>query len=190
MEMQFPKRNFLPMFRNTPKRMILMAASAVVFAGIAAAQTKVAVINVQSAVLQTAEIKKASAALEAKYKPKQAAIEALRTDITGIQQKLQAGAGTHTPQAQSELTLDAQRKQREMQRKSQDFQEEFDAERNEILQKSGQQMAGVVKKLPKSAGWMWWSMFRARCISSRRSISRPMRWPPTTRLFPQNSFRG
>jgi outer membrane protein len=132
--------------------MILMAASAVVFAGIAAAQTKVAVINVQSAVLQTAEIKKASAALEAKYKPKQAAIEALRTDITGIQQKLQAGAGTLTPQAQSDLTLDAQRKQREMQRKSQDFQEEFDAERNEILQKSGQQMAGVVKKLAEERG--------------------------------------
>jgi Skp family chaperone for outer membrane proteins len=75
-----------------------MAATAAVFAGIAAAQTKVAVINIQSAVLQTAEIKKVSADLEAKYKPKQAEMEKLRTDIAGIQQKLQAGQGKLTPQ--------------------------------------------------------------------------------------------
>jgi outer membrane protein len=124
-----------------------MAATAAVFAGIAAAQTKVAVINIQSAVLQTAEIKKVSADLEAKYKPKQAEMEKLRTDIAGIQQKLQAGQGKLTPQVQADLTAEGQRKQRELQRKSQDFQEEFDAERNEILQKSGQQMAGVVRKL-------------------------------------------
>ncbi len=135
------------MVRNTSTRVILMAASAVVFAGVAAAQSKVAVVNLQQAVLQTAEIKKASTALEAKYKPKQAEMEKLRAEIADIQQKLQAGAGKLTPQAQQDLTLDGQRKQRDLQRKQQDVQEELDAERNEILQSSGQRMAGIVKKL-------------------------------------------
>ncbi len=135
------------MVRNTSTRVILMAASAALFAGMAAAQTKVAVVNLQQAVLQTAEIKKASADLEAKYKPKQADMEKLRTEITEIQQKLQAGAGKLTPQAESDLTMQGQRKQRDLQRMSQDVQEELDAERNEILQKSGQRMAGIVKKL-------------------------------------------
>lgn len=135
------------MVRNTSTRVILMAASAVVFAGFAAAQSKVAVVNLQQAVLQTAEIKKASAGLEAKYKPKQAEMEKLRAEIADIQQKLQAGAGKLTPQAQQDLTIDGQRKQRDLQRKQQDVQEELDAERNEILQSSGQRMAGIVKKL-------------------------------------------
>jgi outer membrane protein len=124
-----------------------MAASAAVFAGVAAAQSKVAVVNLQQAVLQTAEIKKVSTDLEAKYKPKQAEMEKLRTEITEIQQKLQAGQGKLTPQAEQDLSVQGQRKQRDLQRKQQDFQEEWDNERNEILQKSGQQMADVVKKL-------------------------------------------
>ncbi len=140
------------MFRNTSTRIAMMAAAAVVFAGTAAAQMKVAVVNLQSAVLQTAEIKQASAALEAKYKPKQTEMEKLRTDLTGIQQKLQAGEGKLTPQAQNDLNVEGQRKQRDLQRMTQDVQEEFDAERNEILQKSGQRMAGVVKKLAEERG--------------------------------------
>jgi outer membrane protein len=135
------------MVRNTSTRVILMAASAVVFAGVAAAQSKIAVVNLQQAVLQTAEIKKASAELEAKYKPKQAEMEKLQTEITGIQQKLQAGAGKLTPQAEQDLNIQGQRKQRDLQRMQQDVQDELTAERNEILQKSGQQMAGIVKKL-------------------------------------------
>jgi outer membrane protein len=135
------------MVRNTSTRVILMAASAVVFAGVAAAQSKIAVVNLQQAVLQTAEIKKASAELEAKYKPKQAEMEKLQTEIAGIQQKLQAGAGKLTPQAEQDLNIQGQRKQRDLQRMQQDVQDELTAERNEILQKSGQQMAGIVKKL-------------------------------------------
>lgn len=135
------------MFLNTSTKVILMAAGAVIFSGIAAAQAKIAVVNLQQAVLQTAEIKKASADLEAKYKPKQAEMEKLEKEIAEIQQKLQAGAGKLTPQAQQDLTIEGQRKQRDLQRLQQDVQDELNYERNEILQKSGQQMADIVRKL-------------------------------------------
>jgi Skp family chaperone for outer membrane proteins len=44
-------------------RFLTLTASVLLFAGIAAAQNKVAVINMQQAVLETDEIKKASADL-------------------------------------------------------------------------------------------------------------------------------
>ena len=140
------------MLRDTSVRLILAAASAALFVGIAAAQTaaaqtKVAVVNLQQAVLQTAEIKKASAELEAKYKPRQAEIEKLQQELQDIQQKLQAGQGKLTPQAESSLNAEGQRKQRNLQRMSQDLQEEVDGVRNDILTKSSQKMVEVVKKL-------------------------------------------
>lgn len=136
------------MVRNT--RFFVMAASAALFVGVAAAQTKVAIVSMQQAILQTAEIKKASADMEAKYKPKQDAIDKLRKELDDLQQKLQAQ--NLTPATQSDLTAQGQRKQRDLERSTQDLQEEVDAVRNEILTKAGQRMQGVVKKLAEERG--------------------------------------
>jgi outer membrane protein len=140
------------MLRNTFARLFVMAAAASVVAGFAAAQVKVAVINSQQAVLQTAEIKKASVDLEAKYKPRTTAIEKLRKDLEEIQQKLQAGGEKMPQQAAADLNAQGQRKQRELQRLSQDLQEEVDAERNEILTKSNQHMQAVIRKVAEERG--------------------------------------
>ena len=49
-------------------KLVLLAAA---FAGIAAAQIKVGVINSQKALVETAEIKKAQKDLEDKFRPRQ-----------------------------------------------------------------------------------------------------------------------
>ena len=69
------------MGQTTFARLFLMAAAGVAAVGVASAQTKVAVINMQQAVLATGDIKKQSAELEAKYKPRSLAIEQLRADL-------------------------------------------------------------------------------------------------------------
>ena len=120
--------------------------------GVASAQTKVAVINMQQAVLLTADIKKQSAELEAKYKPRGLAIEQLRADLDGIQQKLQAGQGKLSPAAEQDLSVEGQRKQRALQRLSQDLQEEVDGARNEILGAAGRRMIEVIRKLADERG--------------------------------------
>ena len=112
-----------------------------------AAQTKVAVINLQRAVLESAEIKKASADMEARYKPRQAAMEKVQKELQELQQQLQSNAGKLTPQAEADITAQGQRKQRELQRLSDDLQADVDRERNEILAKSTQKMQDVIKKL-------------------------------------------
>ncbi len=131
---------------------ILSVAAALYPAARATAQSKVAVINMQRAVLETAEIKRASADLEAKYKPRQAQMEKTRKELEDIQQKLQSMAGKLTAEAEAELNIQAQRKQRDLQRMGEDLQAEVDQERNEILTKSGRRMQEVVRKIAEEKG--------------------------------------
>jgi outer membrane protein len=137
-----------------PGLRVLSVCSALLMMAIAAsAQTKVAVINLQRAVIESDEIQKASAAMEAKYKPRQQEIEKVQRDLQGIQQQLQAGAGKLTPQAEADLTAQGQRKQRDLQRMGDDLQTDVTAERNEVLGKSSQKMGEVVKKLAEEKGY-------------------------------------
>ena len=133
----------------------LLAASCALLATAAtgSAQTKIAIINLQRAVLESAEIKKASAELEAKYKPKQQAIEKLQKEIQALQQNLQSNAGKLTQQAEADLTAQGQRKQRELTRLTEDLQADVERERNEILGRSSQRMQEVVKKLAEEKGF-------------------------------------
>jgi len=115
-------------------------------------QTKIAIVSMQRAVLGCAEIKKASAAMEAKYKPRQQEMERLQRELEGIKQQLQTNAGKLTPAAQSDLEAQGQRKQRDLQRMNDDLQADVTAERNEILGSSGKRMREVVQKLAAEKG--------------------------------------
>jgi outer membrane protein len=121
-------------------------------ASAAPAQVKVGIVNLQRAVLESAEIKKASAAMELKYKPRQTDAQKIEKELQDIQNQLQAGAGKLSPAAEADLTSRGQRRQRELQRMSEDLQNDVDRERNEILGKSSQQMQGVVRKLAEDKG--------------------------------------
>ncbi len=140
------------MVRNSAIRLIVASCALLAAASAGSAQTKIAIINLQRAVLESAEIKKASAELEAKYKPRQQAIEKLQKDIQALQQNLQSNAGKLTPQAEADITAQGQRKQRELTRLTEDLQADVDRERNDILSRSSQRMQEVVKKLAEEKG--------------------------------------
>src|SRR5437870_2877226 len=114
-------------------RMGLFCLGLFSIAGLATAQTKIAIINLQRAVLESDEIKKASAELEAKYKPRQAEMQKIEKELEGIQEQLQKNAGKLTPQGEADLTAQGQRRQRELQRMGDDLQADVDRERNDIL---------------------------------------------------------
>lgn len=135
--------------------MYRVALSLLAFASFLAAQAplKFAVINSQLSVLETAEIKKAQADLEAKYKPSQAQIEKLKKELGDIQTQLQSGQGKLTPQAEQSLQVQGQRKQRDLQRMTEDLQQEVERERNEILQRTGGRMQDVVRKIAEERGY-------------------------------------
>jgi outer membrane protein len=125
---------------------VLMLASA----GVVSAQVKIGVVNLQKALLDTGELKKAQADMEAKFKPRQDKIVQLQKDLQDIQNQLQGGKLNQlgTEQAQAE----GQKKQRDLQRLQQDLQDDVNSERNDILQRAGTRMQDVVKKLADEKG--------------------------------------
>ena len=134
-------------------RPLMVSTALFVFVQLAAAQAKVAVINLQKAVLESAEIKAASAAMEARFKPRVTQIEQLDKEIAAIAQNLQTNAGKLTAQAETDLNAQGQRKQRDVQRMRDDLQADVDRDRNEILQKSAAKMTDVLKKLAEEKGY-------------------------------------
>src|SRR5215475_7849451 len=89
----------------------------------AQAPVKVAVVNMQQAVFATAEVKKADADLQASLKSKKDQADKLQADLTNIQQQLQNNASKLTDQQQQDLQDEAQRKNREFQRITQELTE-------------------------------------------------------------------
>jgi outer membrane protein len=137
------------------RRSALPWAAGIWLAAAAAAtgQTKVAVVNLQKAVLDTAEIKKASAELEAKYRPRQDQMDKLQKEIVSLRNQLQSLQGKLTPQAEQEMIAQGQRKERDLQRMSEDLQGDVDRERTDILSRAGARMQETVKKLAEEKGF-------------------------------------
>lgn len=107
------------------------------------AQAKVGVINFQEALLNTADMKRESAALEARYKVRQDEIEALSTELAEIQGKLQTAQGAEATRLQAE----GQRKQRSAQRLSEDLQSDVEFDRQNILTAASGRMRAIVGEL-------------------------------------------
>jgi outer membrane protein len=115
------------------------------------AQVKVAIINSQTAVMATAEIKIAQTALEAKFKPRTAQADALQKEVADLQAQIQSGK--LTPQQEQDVNIRGQRRQRELQRVTEDLQAEVDRERQEVLGRIGQRMQQVVQKLAEERAY-------------------------------------
>src|SRR5438105_3917669 len=94
-------------------RPLLVCSALFVAAQIAPAQSKVAVINLQQAIFESAEIKKANDQMQATFKPRQDKIEQLQNEINNLQKQLQASNGKLSPQAEADLTSQGQRKTRD-----------------------------------------------------------------------------
>jgi outer membrane protein len=118
-----------------------------------ATPAKIAVINLQRAILETGELKKAQSDLQAKYKSRQDALEKVQRDLSDIQTQLQASQGKLSAAGEADLQAQGAKKQREGQRLTEDLQADVERDRNDILQRAGARMTEVVKKLADEKGY-------------------------------------
>ncbi len=133
---------------------LLVAALAISGAPAVAQQigpAKVAIINAQKAVADTQDIKKAQAALEAKYRPRQQEIQTLQQQLQSIQQQL--ATPNLAPDKEAQLRSDGVLKQKELQRLGEDLQTDVNNERQDILGRAGRQMTEIVKKIAEERGF-------------------------------------
>ena len=138
------------MFRLFQAPALAVCAAGFFLASTAAAQSKVGVINLEKAMLDTDEMKKAVVDLPLKYKPKQDQLEKLQKEMAEIQSQLQSGK--LNPAQQGDLEASGARKQRQADRLNQDLQDEVNNDRTAILQRAQTRMYEVVKKLCEEKG--------------------------------------
>ena len=118
----------------------------------ALAQTKIAIVKFQEALLGTAEIKKDQSILQTKYKPRQDEIEKLNKDLQDINARL-ADPSKLSQVGITDLQSQGQRKQTRLTRLNQDIEEEFNRDRQEILTRAATRMTEVIKKISEEKGF-------------------------------------
>ena len=115
--------------------------------------TKIAIINMQDALMRTQEGQKLARELQQKYGPTQQRLETQRQELQSLRDQLSRGANTMSDEARRKLTREIQTKERSMQRDVEDARQEF----NETQQKASgamvQKLMAVIDKHAKANGF-------------------------------------
>ncbi len=83
--------------------------------------TKVAIVQLQMAVIRTQEGQKAAADMQTKYGPRRTALEKQQSDLAGLQEQLQKGGATLSDAAKQKMATDISTGQKRLQRDGEDF---------------------------------------------------------------------
>lgn len=139
------------------KNLLVLPAFALGFAALAHAQaaapTKVAIINVQQAILQTKDGQAASAALQAKFMPERQKLEKRQADIQTLQDQMKKGSATMSDDAKQKLARDIDANQKALQRASEDYDADVQQEEGKIMQDLGQKLMDVLIKYCTQNGY-------------------------------------
>lgn len=140
------------MITRTMTRAVAIGAFLLAGTPFASAQSKIAIVKFQEALLGTAEIKKDQGALQQKYKPRQDEIERLNKELADINARL-ADPSKLSQVGIQELQTQGQKKQTRLTRLNQDIEEDFNRDRQEILSRASQRMNDVIKKIAEEKGF-------------------------------------
>ena len=134
------------MKKNLAVFLALGLGSAAMVRAQAAAPSKVAIIQIQRAILETGDGKKAQAELTAKYQPKKAALEKLQADIQNLQETLRKGSATLSDDAKNKLMRDIDANQTRLKRDNEDFEADVQQDEQKIMNELGQKMMDIIIK--------------------------------------------
>jgi Skp family chaperone for outer membrane proteins len=118
-----------------------------------AAGDKIAVIDIQQAILGTAEGKQAIQDLQKKYQPRETEITQRQQDVQQLQEQLQKQMTTLSAEEQRRMQHDLQEKQTVLQRLEQDAQSSFQYDRDSLMRDLGQKMVKVIDQYGSAHGY-------------------------------------
>jgi outer membrane protein len=120
----------------------------------AQAQTgKVAVINIQGAIVSTKDGQKAAAELNAKTEPKKKELEQKQNEINALQDQFNKGQNTLSDTTKNDLYKNIEDKKKRLQRDVEDAQAELEQEQQKVLQQLGQKMMAVIERYARDNGY-------------------------------------
>jgi Skp family chaperone for outer membrane proteins len=119
----------------------------------AATGGKIAVVDIQQAILDTAEGKQAFQDLQKRYQPRETEITQRQQDVQQMQEQLQKQLTTLSADEQRRMNHELQDKQTVLQRLEQDAQSSFQYDRDSLMRDLGQKMVKVINQYASTHGY-------------------------------------
>jgi outer membrane protein len=114
---------------------------------------KVGIVSIQDAIANTNEGKKELEALQQKFSPRQAALQAQSDEIENLKKQLQTQGDKLSEEERANRIRVATEKQKTLQRNAEDFQNEVQQAEQEILNRLGKKMLEVLEKYANDNGY-------------------------------------
>jgi len=139
------------------KNLVTFSALVLGVAALAQAQgqvpTKIAIINVQNAILQTKDGQKAAAELQAQFNPRQQDLEKKQAELTALQDQLRKGSATMSEEAKTKLVRDIDATTTRVNRDTQDARSDLDEAQGKVMNELGGKMLAVIEKYALQNGY-------------------------------------
>lgn len=116
-------------------------------------QTKIGVIDIQTAILATNEGQRDFNSLTTKFQPKQTELQGLNKEVADMQKQLDTQGDKLNEDARSTLVKNIDTKKKSLQRNFEDAQTDFEAQKNDILKSLGNKVYTTLDKYAKENGY-------------------------------------
>lgn len=116
------------------------------------APSKIAIINIQGAILATKDGEKARQQLSTQFEPRSKELEGRGAEINKLREQLQKGANTMSEDARQKLTREIEDKQKRLQWDGEDFQNEVQQQEQKLVSEIGQRMVQLIDEHAKAQG--------------------------------------
>ena len=136
-------------------RFVLPAlALSTALSSLAQSNGKVAVINIQSALVSTKDGQKAANDITTRFNPKKAEFEKRQTELSNLQDQLNRGRNTLSDEARQNLVREIDQKTKSLKYDTEDAQAELNQEEQKIMGELFGRIRAVVDKYAKDNGYV------------------------------------
>jgi outer membrane protein len=118
-----------------------------------AAATKVAIIDIQAAILNSQEGQQAVTGLRNQFEPKRAQLQQRQQELQALQDRLTKGSAAMSDAAKEKLAAEIQSKTRTLKRDAEDLDAEAVEAQNKMGEQLGPRMYAVVEKYASQRGY-------------------------------------
>ncbi len=115
--------------------------------------TKIAVINIQQAIMGTKEGSASAETIRVKYEPKKTEFEKRQRDIQALQDQLKKGSVTMSDDAKQKIERDMDAKTKSLQRDTQEVSDDYEQDMGKVFQELGNKMLQIIEQYSYQNGY-------------------------------------
>lgn len=119
----------------------------------AQAPTKVAIINIQGAIVATKDGARARESIQKKFEPRFKQVEAQNNEVQKLRNQLSTLANTASQEVRDKISREIDDKQKKLQWDTEDLQNDLQQEEGKLVNEIGQRMMQIIDEYAKQQGF-------------------------------------